>query len=144
MNSIHYKGALGALLVADLSILPTKKDQSGEHKEYLEEDLNYWMNEFRSKADQDAQLIIVGNKVDKKEELSTVKILEDFSEKHKLKFFKTSAMMGTNVQEVMHTLVDLVGECYFKDPIKADAYLRRKSEGKKIIVKKKKASKKCC
>ena len=145
VNSIHYKEAIGALLIADLSIHPTKKDQSGENKEILEDDLTYWMNEFRSKADLDAQLILVGNKVDKEEQPpSTLKILEDFSEKHNLKFFKTSAMMGTNVQEVMSTLVDQVGECYFKDPAKAAAYQLRKSKRQKMAVEKEKPSKKCC
>lgn len=132
-------------MIADLSILPFKKDEFGENKEVLESDLTYWMGQFKSKADKDAQLVLVGNKVDKREEPLTLKTLEDFAKKHKLHFFKTSAMLGTNVHEVMNKLIELVGENYFKDPAKAADYNLRKSKIKKVTVPKpKKSHKKCC
>lgn len=62
------------------------------------------------------------------EEPKAVEILNTFAEGHKLKFFKTSAKTGLNVEIVMKELIALIDEEFFKDPMKIAAENMSKSQ----------------
>ena len=112
MNASFYKEAKGALLVADISRLELN-EQNGSVGNILGNDLEYWITQFKSKADPDAQIVLVGNKIDLREEAETARILEEFSQKYNLRFMRTSAKTGENVDSTMNGLVDLINKQYF-------------------------------
>src|SRR3990167_1402450 len=91
---IFYRGALGALLVYDIS------------KQVTFENVERWLNELRDHADSNIQIMLVGNKSDLKH-LRAVST-EDaaaFSEKHGLSFIETSALESTNVEEAFQKIL---------------------------------------
>ena len=103
INRVFYREAKGALLISELSSIPSQ------------EDLEYWITEFKREANPKAQIIIVGNKADLKVEKGSEIILSEFSEKHNFKFFKVSAKTGDNVKRAIETLVNQISKKYFKD-----------------------------
>jgi len=111
VNSALYRKAQGALLLADLS------------DENLEGNLEYWMNEFKEKAEPDAPLFLVGNKCDLEENSCTLERLIEFSEKYNIPFYKTSARFGENVHAVMENLLNIINE---KNENYYEEILRRK------------------
>merc|ERR1712063_217449 len=88
ITSAYYRGAVGALLVYDIS------------KQITFENVERWLNELRDHADSNIVIMLVGNKSDLKH-LRAVSTEEgaQFSEKHGLSFIETSALESTNVEE---------------------------------------------
>ena len=84
----YYKGAIGALLVYDI----TRKD-SFEH-------ITKWLNEVKSNGSKDIFCILIGNKKDL-EDQRQVKFEEGkkLAEENNLLFLETSAKTAENVQE---------------------------------------------
>ena len=94
ITSAYYRGALGALLVYDIS------------KQVTFENVERWLNELRDHADSNIQIMLVGNKSDLKH-LRAVST-EDaaaFAEKHGLSFIETSALESTNVEEAFQKIL---------------------------------------
>jgi len=87
ITSAYYRGAVGALLVYDIS-----KSQSFE-------DVERWLNELRDHADSTIVIMLVGNKSDLRH-LRAVRTetAAAFAEKHGLSFIETSALDSTNVE----------------------------------------------
>eukprot|EP00897_Mesotaenium_endlicherianum_P005868 jgi/Mesen1/5309/ME000264S04336 len=87
VTSSYYRGAVGALLVYDIT-----KRQSFEHCER-------WLDELRSHSDANIFIMLVGNKADLKSQRQvSTQEAKDFSQKHKLAFIETSALESTNVE----------------------------------------------
>ncbi|KAJ9174452.1 hypothetical protein P3X46_013093 [Hevea brasiliensis] len=87
VTSAYYRGAVGAMLVYDIS-----KRQSFDH-------IAKWLEELREHADSNTIIMLVGNKSD----LETLRAVptedaKEFAQKENLFFMETSALESTNVE----------------------------------------------
>ena len=84
----YYKGALGALLVYDIT-----RHETFEH-------INRWLNEVKENGSKDIYCILIGNKKDL-EDQRQVKYEEgkELADKNNLLFLETSAKTAENVNE---------------------------------------------
>lgn len=94
ITSAYYRGAVGALLVYDIS------------KRVTFENVERWLKELRDHADEHIIVMLVGNKADLRH-LRTVQSeeAEAFAEKHTLACIETSALESTNVEQAFHKLL---------------------------------------
>jgi len=116
LNKSFYREALGAFLLADLSRHNIRKDKEGKEKNFLLDDLNYWLKEFKETADPKVQIILIGNMVDRDVIPSNLAIMEKFAIDNNLKFIKTSAKTGENCDEAVDELLGLLDKEYFSRP----------------------------
>lgn len=88
----YYRGALGALVVYDVSNRSTFESLKG------------WLSEARTLAGQDISVVLCGNKSDLSEEDRQVSLLEGsrFAQENDCMFLETSALSGANVEEVFY------------------------------------------
>ncbi|KAK7846982.1 ras-related protein raba4c [Quercus suber] len=94
MTSAYYRGAVGAMLVYDIS-----KRQSFDH-------VAKWLEELRGHADKNIVIILVGNKSD----LGSLRAVpvedaKEFAERENLFFMETSALEATNVESAFLTIL---------------------------------------
>lgn len=94
ITSAYYRGAVGALLVYDIS----------KHLTY--ESAERWLKELYDHADPHIVVMLVGNKTD----LSAVRAVpledaKDFAEKNGLLFMETSALESVNVEAAFNTVL---------------------------------------
>ena len=103
ITSAYYRGAVGALLVYDI----TKHDTL--------ENAERWLQELRDHADSNIVIMLIGNKCDL-EHLRKVEKDEAqaFAEEHKLAFMETSALDATNVEpsfrEILTSIYKLMSQ----------------------------------
>ncbi|KAL6569660.1 Ras-related protein raba3 [Orobanche minor] len=95
VTSAYYRGALGAMLVYDVT-----KRLSFDH-------VARWVEELRAHADSSIVIVLVGNKADLVD-LRTVPSEDavEFAEKQCMYFFETSALSGDNVEPVFLKLLE--------------------------------------
>uniref|UniRef100_A0A8C7YCQ7 Ras-related protein Rab-25 n=1 Tax=Oryzias sinensis TaxID=183150 RepID=A0A8C7YCQ7_9TELE len=87
ITSAYYRGAVGALLVYDVT----------KHLTY--ESVERWLKELLDHADQHMVVMLVGNKTDLESERSVPsEEAKDFADKNGLMFLETSALESTNVE----------------------------------------------
>ncbi|MFS7986087.1 putative small GTP-binding protein [Helianthus anomalus] len=98
ITSAYYRGALGALLVYDVT-KPTTFDN-----------VSRWLKELRDHADSNIVIMLIGNKTDLRH-LRAVAIedAQTFAEKEGLSFIETSALEAVNVEKAFQTIL---GEIY--------------------------------
>ncbi|XP_069041543.1 ras-related protein Rab-25b [Lepisosteus oculatus] len=94
ITSAYYRGAVGALLVYDIS----------KHLTY--ESVERWLKELYDHADPHIVVMLVGNKTD----LSSLRAVpteeaRDFAEKRGLLFMETSALESTNVETAFNNVL---------------------------------------
>jgi small GTP-binding protein len=95
---LYSQGATGGILVFDVS------DQESF------DDLSDWMRLFRDNAEQDAVLVIAGNKVDLIENrVVTEEAAKQFATERKIQYFDVSAKTGENVDKLFQALASQVG-----------------------------------
>ena len=89
----YYRGAVGALLVYDMTRLSTYNN------------VEYWLGQLREHAGPNVVVSLVGNKSDL-HHLKAVPSHEarEFAEQHSLLFSETSALDATNVEEAFKSL----------------------------------------
>jgi Ras-related protein Rab-11A len=88
ITSAYYRGAVGALIVYDIS-----KPQSFES-------VNRWLSELRDHADTNICVMLVGNKSDLKHlRCIPTDVAQQFSKEKSLHFIETSALDSTNVEK---------------------------------------------
>jgi len=110
ITSAYYRGAVGALLVYDIS----------KHGTY--ENVERWLKELRDHADSNIVISLVGNKSDLRH-LRSVPSDEAkaFAEKNGVSFIETSALDSTNVEQAFHTILTeiyrIVSQRQIQDPI---------------------------
>jgi len=97
ITSAYYRGAVGALLVYDIS----------KHQTY--ENVTRWLKELRDHADTNIVIMLVGNKSDLRH-LRAVPTEEakEFASQHGLSFIETSALDASNVELAFQN--ELTGE----------------------------------
>ncbi|KAK2454424.1 Ras-related protein RABA4d [Trifolium repens] len=94
VTSAYYRGAVGAMLVYDMT-----KRQSFDH-------MSRWLDELRGHADANIVIMLIGNKCD----LGTLKAVptedaEEFAQRENLFFMETSALESTNVETAFLTIL---------------------------------------
>lgn len=94
ITSAYYRGAVGALLVYDIT----------KHVTY--ENVERWLKELRDHADSNIVIMLVGNKSDLKH-LRGVSMddAQAFAEKEGLSFIETSALESTNVEKAFQRIL---------------------------------------
>ncbi|KAL3623756.1 Ras-related protein RABA4d [Castilleja foliolosa] len=127
VTSAYYRGAVGAMLVYDIS-----KRQSFDH-------MARWLEELRGHADKNIIIMLIGNKCD----LGTLRAVptedaQEFAERENLYFMETSALQATNVESAfMMILTEIYRTVSKKTLVAGDGsdYAKSSSlKGTKIIV----------
>lgn len=94
ITSAYYRGAVGALLVYDIT----------NHLTY--ESLEQWLKELYDHAAPHIVVMLVGNKTDQKSERAvSIEEAKSFAEKKGLLFLETSALDSTNVELAFHNVL---------------------------------------
>jgi small GTP-binding protein len=92
----YYKNADGIILVYDVN------------SEESFSNLDYWMKSIDSRCKKEIPVLIIGNKIDKKD-LIDKDSLNDFVEKHNnIPMYKTSAKSGINVNEAFDKICTMI------------------------------------
>merc|ERR1712205_203605 len=104
ITSAYYRGAVGALLVYDITKHTTFDDVR-----------TIWLEELRNNADANIVIMLVGNKSDLRHlrDVSTEDAYE-FAEQHQLSFIETSALGGENVDKAFSNILTEIFH-YVKD-----------------------------
>lgn len=94
VTSAYYRGAVGAMLVYDMT-----KRQSFDH-------VARWLEELRGHADKNIVIMLIGNKSD----LSTLRAVptedaKEFAQRENLFFLETSALESINVESAFLTVL---------------------------------------
>ncbi|XP_022944214.1 ras-related protein Rab11C-like [Cucurbita moschata] len=127
ITSAYYRGAVGALLVYDLTKRPTF------------ENVQRWLRELRDHADSNIVIVMIGNKSD----LSHLRsVSEDdgqsMAEKEGLSFIETSALDATNIDKAFQTILTEIYHIISKKALAAKeaaaASVARPSQGTTIDV----------
>lgn len=94
ITSAYYRGALGALLVYDVT-KPTTFDN-----------VSRWLKELRDHADANIVITLIGNKTDLKHlRAVATEDAQGFAEREGLSFIETSALEATNVEKAFQTIL---------------------------------------
>lgn len=94
VTSAYYRGAVGAMLVYDIT-----KRQSFDH-------IPRWLEELRSHADKNIVIILIGNKSDLEDQRAIpTEDAKEFAQKEGLFFLETSALESTNVENAFLTVL---------------------------------------
>lgn len=116
ITAAYYKGAKGALIVYDTT------------SKVSFENIDKWMSEIKEKSSKDMKLMIIGNKIDLKDERQVQS--SEASEKAALleaPIMETSALDATNVKEAFY---DLLKEMYKEIRKKLDIVESQQEGGK--------------
>ncbi|CAD5191206.1 ras-related protein RGP1-like [Musa acuminata AAA Group] len=94
VTSAYYRGAVGAMLVYDIT-----KRQSFDH-------MTRWLEELRGHTDRNIVIMLIGNKSD----LGTLRAVpiddaKEFAQRENLFFMETSALEATNVESAFLTVL---------------------------------------
>jgi len=104
ITNAYYRGALGAMLVYDVT------------KQNTFENIPRWLRELRDYANRDIVLILVGNKcdlVDKSLRQVTEEQAKTLAAEYELPFIETSAKSGLNVDDGFHQIIKTIYENAF-------------------------------
>jgi Ras-related protein Rab-11A len=94
ITSAYYRGAVGALLVYDVTKVMTF------------ENVKRWLKELRDHADSNIVVMLIGNKIDLRHLRSVaVEDAANFAESEGLFFIETSALDATNVEKAFQTVL---------------------------------------
>ena len=121
----YFQSSHGLLVVYDIT-----------DKESFEK-INFWIENIKNNAPENAKLILVGNKCDLANERKvTIEDGENKARKYNIKFFESSAKDGTNVNELFF---------YLANEIYQDEKTKGKDNKKTMqLDSKKKGKKGCC
>eukprot|EP00270_Netrium_digitus_P015753 TRINITY_DN5569_c0_g1_i3.p1 TRINITY_DN5569_c0_g1~~TRINITY_DN5569_c0_g1_i3.p1 ORF type:complete len:235 (+),score=45.21 TRINITY_DN5569_c0_g1_i3:76-780(+) len=94
VTSVYYRGAVGALLVYDI----TRKDTF--------DNVQQWLREIRAQGESSAVVMLVGNKTDLAHlRAVTTESGVELSKAEKMFFMETSALDASNVDEAFETVI---------------------------------------
>ncbi|XP_049368648.1 ras-related protein RABA4d-like [Solanum verrucosum] len=127
VTSAYYRGAVGAMLVYDLT-----KRQSFDH-------MARWLEELRGHADKNIVIMLIANKCD----LGSLRAVpvedaQEFAERENLFFMETSALQSTNVEGAFMTVLTEIYKIISKNTLiavpGADYGKSQSLKGTRIIV----------
>lgn len=127
VTSAYYRGAVGAMLVYDMT-----KRQSFDH-------IARWLEELRGHADKNIVIMLIGNKSD----LGTLQAVptedaKEFAQRENLFFMETSALEATNVEPAFLTILTEIYRTVSKKALVANEEAESGSsallKGTKIVV----------
>jgi len=97
ITTAYYRGAVGALLVYDITRMNSF------------ENVSRWLEELKDHASPDLVVMLVGNKSDLKN-LRAVKTeyAQQFADRNRIQFIETSAMDNKNVENAFKNLIDSI------------------------------------
>lgn len=124
ITSAYYRGAVGALLVYDIT------------KSVTFENVERWLKELRDHADSNIVIMLVGNKSDLKH-LRDVQTenAQSFCEREGLSFIETSALESTNVEKAFQQILTEIYHIVSKKVLDSEDNNRPKlGEGRDVIV----------
>jgi Ras-related protein Rab-11A len=109
VTSAYYRGAVGAMLVYDIT-----KQQSFDH-------VQRWLEELRAHADANIVIMLIGNKSDlvNLRQVDT-ELAKEFAQKEGLSFLETSAMESTNVETAFYTVLSEIYKTVSKKALIAE------------------------
>lgn len=127
VTSAYYRGAVGALLVYDIT-----KRQTFEH-------IPRWLEELRGHADKNIIIMLIGNKSDLEDQRAVAtEDAKEFAEKEGLFFLETSALEATNVETAFITVLTEIFTIVNKKTLAANEDQSNGNSapqaGKKILV----------
>lgn len=126
VTSAYYRGALGAMLVYDIT-----KRQTFDH-------IPRWLEELRGHADKNLVIILIGNKSDLEDQREVpTEDAKEFAEAEGLFFLETSALEATNVEEAFVTVLTEIFNIVNKKNLVAtgeDEANPASLSGKKILI----------
>ncbi|XP_058097651.1 ras-related protein RABA2a [Magnolia sinica] len=124
ITSAYYRGALGALLVYDVT------------KPTTFENVSRWLKELRDHADSNIVIMLIGNKTDLKHlRAVATEDAQGFSEKEGLSFIETSALEAVNVEKAFQTILAEIYRIISKKNLSSDEPTPASiKEGKTIVV----------
>lgn len=126
VTSAYYRGAVGALLVYDITKRP-----SFDH-------IPRWLEELRSHADKNIVIMLIGNKSDLEDQRAvTTEDAKEFAQKEGLFFLETSALEATNVEPAFMTVLTEIFNIVNKKTLASDPQTNGTPPalpGKKIII----------
>lgn len=109
VTSAYYRGAVGAMLVYDITKRPTF-----DH-------VARWLEELRGHADKNIVIMLVGNKSDLGHLRNvTSEDAKEFSERENLYFMETSALEATNVEPAFNTVLTEIYQTVSKKALVAN------------------------
>jgi small GTP-binding protein domain len=95
ITSAYYRGAVGALLVYDITRMASF------------ESVGRWLSELKDHASQDLVVMLVGNKTDLHNlRAVSTQMAKEFADAHKIHFTETSALDNKNVESSFQQLID--------------------------------------
>jgi Ras-related protein Rab-11A len=123
ITSAYYRGAVGALLVYDIT------------KNVTFENVERWLKELRDHADANIVIMLVGNKSDLRH-LRSVQTddAQQFCEKEGLSFIETSALESTNVELAFQRILTEIYHIVSKKSLANEDNPNKPGEGVKIVV----------
>ncbi|XP_072965349.1 ras-related protein RABA4c-like [Typha angustifolia] len=125
VTSAYYRGALGAMLVYDVT-----RRQTFDH-------VARWVEELRAHADKSIVVMLIGNKADltQKRAVSTEEAIE-FAEEQGLFFSEASALTGEHVERAFLSLIDEIYAVVSRKALELDEARKMNggNESKDILV----------
>jgi len=124
ITSAYYRGALGALLVYDVT------------KPTTFENVSRWLKELRDHADSNIVIMLIGNKTDLKHlRAVATEDAQNYAEKEGLSFIETSALEATNVEKAFQTILAEIYRIISKKSLSSEEPAPANiKEGKTIVV----------
>ncbi|ONK68282.1 uncharacterized protein A4U43_C05F9630 [Asparagus officinalis] len=126
ITSAYYRGAVGALLVYDVT----------RHATF--ENVERWLKELRNHTDPNIVVMLIGNKSDLRHLIAvSTEDGKSFAESESLYFMETSALESTNVENAFAEILTQIYRVVNKKAIEAndDAASAVPSKGEKINIK---------
>ncbi|XP_078438907.1 ras-related protein RIC2 [Wolffia australiana] len=126
ITSAYYRGAVGALLVYDVTRRTTF------------ENVERWLKELRDHTDPNIVVMLIGNKSDLRHLVAIpTDDGKEFSERESLYFMETSALEATNVEAAFAEVLTQIYRIVSKKPVDAgdDASASAPGKGEKINIK---------
>lgn len=106
ITSAYYRGAVGALLVYDIT------------KQVTYENVERWLKELRDHADANIVIMLVGNKSDLRHLRSVqTEDAQSFCEKEGLSFIEASALEATNVEAAFQRILTEIYQIVSRKPL---------------------------
>ncbi|CAD5179727.1 ras-related protein RABA2a-like [Musa acuminata AAA Group] len=139
ITSAYYRGALGAILVYDVT------------KPTTFENVSRWLKELRDHADPNIVIMLIGNKTDLKQLRAVAsEDAQSYAETEGLSYIETSALEATNVEQAFQLILAEIYRVISKKNISSDepgpGIAGSVKEGKTIVVSASESNtkKQCC